>query len=239
MRTPILIVALIIIIPISIYSSARSNSSGLANRVAELEAQVEELSAILQYVHVETEEINRLAGPHWIVEGANVHVRSGSGETGDGCNIDAPNCESLTGLGNLIVGYNEKARRGGGPFPHEIRTGSHNLVVGDLHSYRSYAGFVAGVNNKVTHGYASICGGGSNKAAGYASSISGGKGNVASGLDSSVSGGNANEASGNNSSVSGGYQNVASGETSSVSGGKDREAPDKRNWAAGNLFEPN
>jgi hypothetical protein len=224
MRTLVLSVVLLSLIPFSLYASARSNSDGLANRVAELEAQVEELSAILQYVHVETGEINRLAGPHWIVEGANVHVRSGSGETGDGCNIDDPNCESLTGLGNLIVGYNEKARRGGGPFPHEIRTGSHNLVVGDLHSYRSYAGFVAGVTNKVTNGYASVCGRGGNEAAGYASSICGGQGKVASGLGSSVSGG---------------LGNVASGESSSVSGGKDREAPDKRNWAAGNLFEPN
>jgi hypothetical protein len=209
MRT--LIVAFIIVIPISIYASARSNSGGLAERVAELEAQVEELSAILQYVHVETEEIDLVAGPHWIIEGANVHVRSGSGGTNDGCGHRTPgypNCEILTGLGNLIVGYNEQTpQRGQGP--REFRTGSHNLVVGERHTYTAFGGFVAGEANDIT---------------GEAASITGGKDN---------------EASGRLSSVTGGHLNIASGGGASVSGGQDREAPDDFNWAAGNLFELN
>ena len=86
MRTLILSVVLLSLIPFSLFASARSNSGGLPERVAELEAQVEVLAAalqeaqeILQYVRVETEEINFLAGPHWIIAGANVHVRTGSG----------------------------------------------------------------------------------------------------------------------------------------------------------------
>ncbi len=210
MRTLILTVALIFLIPISLYAAARSNSGGLAERVAELEAQVEELSTILEFVHVETEEINRLDGPHWIIEGANVHVRSGSGNTLDGCEPRAPgypNCESLTELGNLIVGYNELHRpRPGEP---DQRTGSHNLVVGALHSYMSYGGFVAGEDNAVI------------------------------GAAVSVSGGTDNVASGEFSSVSGGHRNYATGVATSVSGGQLREAPDENSWAAGSLFEPN
>ena len=212
MRTLILTVVLLFLIPFSLYASAQSNSGGLADRVAELEAQVEELSAILQFVYVEMEEINGLAGPHWIIEGANVHVRSGSGSTRDWCGTldpDFPNCESLTGLGNLVVGYNERVRPRGGPFPTEVRTGSHNLVAGMFHSYTSFAGFVAGERNKITDQSVSVTGGRNNEASGY------------------------------NSSVSGGHRNLASGIGASVSGGQDREAPDDLSWAAGELFEEN
>ena len=199
-----------------------ATAQGLAARVDQLEAQVEALAEaleeaheILQFVHVEVRPINNLAGPHVIFEAANVHVRSGSGLTNDGCFPDAsrdpdfPNCESLTGLGNLIVGYNEQlpSRSTRASRPREVRTGSHNLVVGDFHSYSSFSGFVAGQTNRVTGPYAS------------------------------VSGGNANQASGDSSSVSGGFRNSASGQASSVSGGRDRDAPDESNWAAGSLLE--
>jgi hypothetical protein len=205
-------IALVFLIPFSLYASARSNSGGLAERVfdletqmervTELEAQVEVLAAalqeaqeILQFVRVETEEMNFLAGPHWIIEGANVHVRSGGGSTIDGCGStdpDFPNCEALTGLGNLIVGYNEK--RPSRNLPPENRTGSHNLVLGPFQAYSSFGGFVAGSSNEVTGRNASVCGGTDNKARGaYAS----------------------------------------------VSGGEDRVAPDENNWVAGGLFEPN
>jgi hypothetical protein len=227
MRTLILTVVLLSLIPFSLFASSRSNSGGLAERVAELEAQVEELSAILQFVHVEQEEMDGMTGPHWIIEGANVHVRSGSGLTDDNCWSslpDFPNCEGLTGLGNLIVGYSERRPTKGQGFPHEVRTGSHNLVVGKFHSYSSFAGFVAGRQNKVTSAHASVSGGWGNRASGWMSSVSGGQQNVASGIGASVSGG---------------LQNVAGREASSVSGGRLREAPDDFNWAAGSLFEPN
>jgi len=213
-----LTVVLLSLIPFSLFASARSDSGGLPERVAELEAQVEVLAAalqeaqeILQFVRVETEEINYMAGPHWIIEGANVHVRSGYGGTEEGCQShdpDFPNCESLTGLGNLIVGYNEHHPRpapGGG----ERRTGSHNLVVGRYHSYSSFGGFVAGDNNWIA------------------------------GANATITGGQHNWAFGKYSSVCGGHVNMASGKYSSVSGGEDREAPDENNWAAGSLFEPN
>ena len=59
----------------------------------------ESLSALADFVFVEYDSINGLAGPHVIFEGANFHVRSGYGATND--------WGSLSGLGNLIIGYNE------------------------------------------------------------------------------------------------------------------------------------
>jgi hypothetical protein len=62
MRTLIPTVVILSLIPFSLYASGQSNSDRLAERVAELEAQVEVLAAalqetqeILQLVHVETE----------------------------------------------------------------------------------------------------------------------------------------------------------------------------------------
>ncbi len=226
MRTLIPTFILLSLIPFSLYASARSNSGGLAERVAELEAQVAAMEEILQFVHVEEEEIRGVTGPHWIIEGANVHVRSGSGNTFDSCtDLDPgwPNCEFLSGLGNLIIGYNEQAAAGH-PQPREVRTGSHNLIVGVYHSFSSFSGFVAGLKNAVTGWSASVCGG---------------VNNTASGSFSSVSGGTENQATGRSASVSGGTENLASGDGASVSGGQDREAPDEDNWVAGELFEEN
>ena len=115
MRTLIPTVVILSLIPFSLYASGQSNSGGLAKRVAELEAQVEVLAAalqetqeILQLVHVETELMEGLPGPHWIIEGVNVHVRSGLGQTQPrACPGGDPDCISSNHLGNLMVGYNE------------------------------------------------------------------------------------------------------------------------------------
>lgn len=57
------------------------------------------LLALADYLEVVPGAINGLNGPHVVFEGANVHVRSGSGATSDG--------GYATGLGNLIIGYNQ------------------------------------------------------------------------------------------------------------------------------------
>jgi hypothetical protein len=227
MRTLVLSVVLLSLIPFSLFASARSNSGGLPERVAELEAQVEVLAAalqeaqeILQFMHVETEDIRGLRGPHLIIEGANVHVRSGIGSTyGHMCPTGQTGCVSSNHLGNLIVGYNELS-----PSPPTFRGGMHNLVVGPEHNHLSSGGFIAGRHNSIVNRGASVTGGIHNQArSGY----------------SSVSGGVENLAYGSAASVSGGFGNVASGPYSSVSGGQDRVAPDDFNWVAGELFEPN
>ena len=184
--------------------------------------------------------INGLRGPHLIIEGVNVHIRSGSGSTSESV--------GLTGLGNLIVGYNE---------PDDVsnpddRVGSHNLVVGKWHKYRSVGGFVAGLENTISAQYASVSGGRDNTASGRASSvtggtfssatgdgasISGGFENVASGLTASVSGGNNNVASGSRAAVSGGSFNLAEGDVSSVSGGYQGVVGSTFEWRAGGLSQ--
>ncbi len=228
-RTSTFLIGIILLVTVMLAASAQTAAAqGRRARVAQLEAQVEALAAaleevqeILQFVRVESEPINGLAGPHWIVEGANVHVRSGSGATNDGCVLEAPdypNCESLTGRGNLIVGYNE-GRRG---VPD--RSGSHNLVLGRSHIYGSFGGLVAGRLNTILGAFASVSGGNRNSASGDFSSVSGGGNNEASGGLASVSGGLESDASGRMASVSGGAFNKASGSCASVSGGKSNEA---------------
>jgi hypothetical protein len=140
---------------------------------------------------------------------ANVHIRSGSGKT-DG---------KVNGLGNLIVGYNEP-RIG----DINIRSGSHNLIIGSRNNYKSFGGLIGGDYNEISGTYASVSGGIFNKANGQYSSISGGHGNTASGYSSSICGGQGNTASGDSSSVSGGATNFASGLFSWAGGGLGNEA---------------
>jgi hypothetical protein len=199
----ILTVVFLILAPIMLCGFFWSHSFGLAKRVAELEAQmervaelevqVEELTAaleeaqeILQFVRVETGELGGLRGPHWIIEGANVHVWSGLGQTYPRlCPGGGPDgCVSSNGRGNLIVGYNEVDST-----QPTVRLGMHNLVVGPEHGYISNGGFVAGFRNRIEGRSASVTGGANNQATNWFSSVSGGAGNVASGIAASVSGG--------------------------------------------------
>ncbi len=221
--------ALLLVVLIPAAESAQKD--GLAERVALLEAQVAAMEEILQFVRLESEGINGLAGPHWIFEGVNVHVRSGTGSTHGPCPAD-PDCARRRGLGNLIVGYNE-----GFPSQARIRHGTHNLVVGPRHQYPNSGGFVAGSDNAIWGQGASVTGGVENGALAKNASVSGGNNNVARGNFSSVSGGHFNSATADGSSVSGGVRNLASGDFSSVSGGENRVAPDEFDWAAGSLFE--
>jgi hypothetical protein len=159
--------------------------------------------------------------------GCNVRVQSGSGSTNGATN----------GLGNLIVGYD--ANTGS----HD-QSGSHNLVVGDEHTYSSYGGLLAGLQNSVTKpsgsvtggqcnvvgagpapscvpiaGADAVSGGFMNVASGNVSSVTGGSGNTATNGFAAVSGGGNNHATGVGAWVSGGQGNIASGLNDAVSGG--------------------
>jgi hypothetical protein len=215
----------------------------LEPQIQNLQTQIDALQGLLglsQHLHVETGEINGLAGPHVVIEGANVHIRSGSGATRDN--------GSLTGLGNLIVGYNEPMV---GAEPG-YRGGSHNLVVGPEHLYSSTGGFVAGVGNGVAAESSSVLGGSDNLASGPSSSVAAGLSNTASGeyasvlggefntaeaFGATVAGGSNNTASGGDASVAGGTNNTASGIFSVVGGGSSRSVTGMFDWRAGSLFE--
>lgn len=148
-----------------------------------------------------------------IFSGANVYFQSGSGTTNDGTSQGSP----IRGLGNVIIGYNETDGS-------QIRTGSHNLVIGDLHSYEGFGGFVAGKQNHLQGEYSSILSGKRNTVTGNYSSICGGFENISSGNHAAVLGGYQNEASNSFATVSGGGNNLASGFKTSVSGGTDNVA---------------
>ena len=168
------------------------------------------LVPLASYVTVATGDINGLAGPHVIFNGANVHVRSGD-SSGDSL--------VANGKGNLIVGYNESA----GYSPAE-RAGSHNVVVGPNHRYNFGVGFVVGYDNRLGGLAASVGGGYLNNAGGDFSTVSAGSRNWTTGMFASVSGGDSNTASGSNAAVSAGQNNQATGDLSSVSGGLNNAA---------------
>ncbi len=157
--------------------------------------------ALAPFVSVDPNPEKHVRGPNIVFKGANIHIESGSGATDDHGN--------RTGLGNLIIGYNEVPDgllQGG-------RGGSHNLVIGKLNSFTqaAFGGLVAGEGNTISNEGVSISGGINGIASGLFSSISGGSANTASGSQSSITGGNVNTASGLLASVTGGQENVASG----------------------------
>jgi len=125
-------------------------------------AMPQNLLDLASYVSVDPGTLNDLAGPHVIFSGANVHVRNGRGQTA-----------TTNGLGNLIVGYDEPG------WNLSARTGSHNIVVGELHGYVSYGGLVAGFDNTISGPHGSVSGGTSNIASGGLASVSGGNNNTA------------------------------------------------------------
>jgi hypothetical protein len=160
--------------------------------------------------------------PALVIDGVNVYVRDGSGDTA--CDEGADAC---SGLGNLIVGYGAGDGASGG------RRGTHNLVVGDYHGYDSYGGLLAGTGNLVAAPYAVAVGGFNNAASAFGAVVTGGQGNRASGEASVVGGGAENSAEGFAASVGGGFQGESTGFASSVSGGRSAVASGDYAWTAG------
>lgn len=110
-------------------------------KTAKLEKRIEELE---HHDHALTTKLACVSSlttdTDFIFEGCNVHVRNGEGGT-----------RTTNGYGNLIVGYNKNEV--------STRTGSHNIVVGDLHEYTSYGGIVTGTENTLTAPESTILGG--------------------------------------------------------------------------------
>jgi len=136
----------------------------------------------LMVVENKTQDMSRIVDPNTgqntvRFSGVNVQVVDGSGDT----------FGAVNGTGNLLVGYNELKGLFGTDM--NIRTGSHNLVVGSLNNYSNFGGFVAGAFNTISGQFASVSGGIGNTASGVVASAGGGFGNTASGFYASVSGG--------------------------------------------------
>ena len=191
----------------------------LKAQVAALQSQVEALQdqlAVVQsnnalklgpFVTVDPNPENGVRGPNITFKGANIHVVSGSGATDDHFSTGG----SLTGRGNLIIGYDE-APLFLPPLGPGDRGGSHNLVIGRGNRFTkgAFGGLVAGEGNTISNEAASVSGGFLNNANGRVASISGGFLNNANGRVASVSGGQSNTAVGDSSVVLGGSNNTAS-----------------------------
>jgi hypothetical protein len=96
-----------------------------------------------------------------VITGANLRIVNGLGST------DNPN-----GLGNLIVGYNEPHNNPDSP---DVRTGSHNVVVGQGHNFSRFGGVVVGQFNEISGDWSAVSGGLKNTASGSNSAVSGGR----------------------------------------------------------------
>jgi hypothetical protein len=173
-----------------------------------------------------------------VLTGANLHLRSGSGAT-NGNPARPFSMETITsnGLGNLIIGYNESRALAGAD--RDLRSGSHNLILGQGQNFTSVGGLIAGQINSISGPGASVTGGQWNSASGPCASISGGTRSAATGPCASVGGGDMNNAAGRAAAVGGGRLNTASGEAAVVNGGANRGATVPNSWAAGGLFQPN
>ena len=221
----------------AIEAAVNDNDARIADLVGRIDALTAENQQLTSDLADATEFIDDLravlslqddnqGNPAVVFSGVNVQINNGKGTT-----------DSINGLGNLIIGYDEPTQSAvevcsDGQFGLRAdclaakesfstihKSGSHNLVVGPEHNYSRSGGLVAGLRSTVNGDFSSVTGGQSNTASGSRSSVGGGQLNTASGVLSSVPGGRDNNASGNLSSVNGGTSNTASGAASSVGGG--------------------
>ncbi len=166
--------------------------------------------------------------PTALFRGVNVQIVNGMGET-----------QTVNGTGNLVIGYNRPSMgeftcsvgvsesaslcaANGAVWAQSHKSGSHNLIGGDLNNYSSWGALVFGLDNTSNAPYTAIVAGARNRAESGFASIGGGARNAASGLYSSISGG---------------FDNRASGHFATVGGGAQRSALGTNNWAAGALLQ--
>jgi hypothetical protein len=199
--------------------SIEDQNTSLKDQLEELKATVATLSAQL----AEVRSVYQVHNGDAVIEGANLHIRSGHGET------ECFPLEECNGKGNLIIGYNEPRHEcvdsndedgspcsideqcSGGtcePIARPYRTGSHNLVVGPGHSYTGFGGVVLGSFSSTEGRYASVLGGGNNTAMGDNAVVVGGSLNTASGWRDVVVGGDHNTTAGRTNVVVGGFENA-------------------------------
>jgi hypothetical protein len=135
-----------------------------------LEQRVAALEKLLKRFSREGNEVT--------ITGANLHLVNGLGSTDCGELAGEPIPDCPNGLGNLIVGYNESRADIG---EEDIRTGSHNVVVGPWHNFSRVGGLVVGRVNTISGTFTSVSGGESNTASGDNASVSGGSTRTAAG----------------------------------------------------------
>lgn len=153
---------------LTVIQMMQAQITALQSQVATLEDQVvPELSQYVEFI----DSSSTLA-----FTGVNIQIQSGAFSM-------TPN-----GKGNLIIGQNRFNEELGEP----AREGSHNLVVGDFHSYNGTNNFLSGIGNGVWSDFGAIMAGtgnqlGTDSTLVQNSAIVSGKGNIISGGDPSQS----------------------------------------------------
>ena len=202
--------------------ATQSDVAALQAKVGALEAENERLDARVDTLETENATLPTAVGtlqdklsavsfdatglnglPTLKISGANLQLVNGAGVT-----------DTLNGLGNLFIGYDEHTGS---------QTGSHTLVLGTGHVFTSFGGLAGGQDNTLGEPYPAAFGR-ANTASGHASSVSGGYGNTASGFHSAIGGGQNSSATASYASVVGGYANLASWPWATVSSGKSNVA---------------
>ncbi len=192
-----------------------------------LQGDVSNLQTKTQFISV--------SGSDTLFTATNIHLRDGTGATvnstlspcvtdsdcgvGEVCGTFNPSLGSMTcavtsGLGNLIVGYDESPG---------TKSGNHNLIVGPGHSYTKFASVVGGAGNSVTASFAAVLSGSNNEATEEGAAVVGGANNSAAAGRAAILGGNSNQVIAGDATVAGGIGNIAGGANSSIAGGQDNE----------------
>jgi hypothetical protein len=129
----------------------QSNDATAASNLQARLTVIENNHALLlgRFVRVDENTEVGVIGPNIVFTGANIHIVSGSGFTADG-----------SGLGNLIVGYNEspvnttlfnpRTQTTGDTLLTGDRRGSHNHVLGRFNKFTSFGGLVSGEDNTIS-----------------------------------------------------------------------------------------
>jgi len=149
-------------------AALETDNSGLEQRVSDREIQnsgFEGRQAALEQLLLGVSR-NDPGGPGdtLTLSRMNLQVVNGSGNT-----------STINGLGNIILGYDDMSADPDA----DDQSGSHNLVVGDDHTFSRDSALVAGFNNAATGLHASVTGGANNTASGDFSIVGGGLGNAA------------------------------------------------------------
>ncbi|RLA48979.1 MAG: hypothetical protein DRQ98_14295, partial [Gammaproteobacteria bacterium] len=178
-------------------SGVTADITALQTDIGTLQAEVTPLADLSAVMTVSGDDV--------IFESVNVHIRNGSGLT-----------RNSNSLGNLIIGYNESDQ--------DVRTGSHNLVMGERNSYTGQSNIISGFNGNASSAFGAIIGGVGGVSDGTAAVVVGGLNNSATGSGSIAIGGNANMATGNYDMAIGGADNQSSGTYSVIFGGINNQA---------------
>ena len=124
--------------------------------------------------------------------------------------------DTTNALGNLIVGYSDTNG--------DVRTGSHNFVLGNNHTFGSHSSIIAGLDNSVLTENSAILSGLNNiiHAGAQRSAILSGNGNqlLIGGLESAIISGESNAISSDRAAVVAGRFNIIDGTAPDINSGR-------------------